>query len=159
MTASSVALATALTFSAHFSVEVDDDGVIDWDASMPGIMAKVEEMAQATRDDRDDVLSVLNRNSGDFVQEQILVSEVLKLRERRENSSRKNRDEDAEQFEFSLAEMSAHSARLDKFLTANKPEKDNDDGKSLLLSQRGRSGGIQTRSNAVVIAAKRKKLA
>ncbi len=126
---------------------------------MPGIQAKVEEMARESRDDRDDVLAVLNRNSGDFVQEQILVSEVLKLRERRENVSRKNRDDYAPHFEFSLQEMSAHSARLDKFLTANKPEKDNDDGKSLLLSQRGRSGGIQTRRNAETIAAKRKKLA
>jgi len=94
------ALVAALTFSATFNVDVDEDGVIDWDSTMPGVKAKIEEAAQASRDDRDDVLAVLDRNSGDYVQEQILVSEVLKLRERRENVTRKNRDVDADHFEF-----------------------------------------------------------
>ena len=156
-------MTTSATASAAFVVALtlvlDDSGNVDWTASEDSVRLAIESSANESREIREDVVKVLQKYPMEFINEDVVLDKVVSRRAQQKASSLRSRDEDytADTFEFSLAETSAMRAKVSEFIAANKPAKDtDDDGSSLLISSRGRGGGLQLRGNATTILSKRK---
>ena len=145
------------SFAVSLALILDESGNVDWDASLEAVKETVDTAATESKTIREDVLKVLQKFPMEFINEDIVVDKVVARRGQQKASSLRATDETYtdDTFDYSLAELAEMRSKVSGFIAANKPQENDNSNSSLLLSVRGRGGGVQLRSNASVILSKR----
>lgn len=148
--------AAVTSFLLSLNLHLDESGNVDWDKSEELVKAAVDSAALESKTVREDVLRVLNKFSGEFVNEGIVLDKCAQAAARRKAVAEQALDESytADEHDYSPSELAEIRGKIQGFIDSNKPQEGDTSASSLLMSVRGRNGGLQTRENGEAIVAK-----